>query len=87
MSTMGSGIARGTEKNRGEGRHSHVAAHKDVLPKWVTFSLKIFRHGSHFVQKILKKKSPISRKLQKLVKLAVFKVEKPLKMGPNLQKF
>ena len=33
------------------GGHSHVKAYGDVPPKWVTFSLKILRHGCHFGQK------------------------------------
>ena len=37
------------------GGYSHVKAYGDVPPKWVTFSPKILRHGSHFGQKILRK--------------------------------
>ena len=33
------------------GGYSHVKAYRDVPPKWVTFSPKILRHGSHFGQK------------------------------------
>ena len=33
------------------GGYSHVKAYGDVPPKWVTFSAKILRHGSHFGQK------------------------------------
>ena len=33
----------------GVGRvYSHVKEYRDVPPKWVTFSPKILRHGSHF---------------------------------------
>ena len=33
------------------GGYSHVKAYGDVPPKWVTFSTKFLRHGSHFGQK------------------------------------
>ena len=35
---------------RNPGGYSHVKAYGDVPPKWVTFSAKILRHGSHFAQ-------------------------------------
>ena len=35
----------------GGGGYSHVKAYGDVPPKWVNFSAKILRHGSHFGQK------------------------------------
>ena len=35
----------------GGGGYSYVNAYRDVSPKWVTFSPKILRHGSHFGQK------------------------------------
>ena len=44
------------------------------------FFTKILRNGSHFGQKLQKKK-------KKKMKSAVFEVEKSLDMGPDLQKF
>ena len=67
--------------------YSHVKAYRDVLPKWVTFSPKILRHGSNFGQKILRRGSHFTKKCEKIEKLAVFEVEKPLEMGPNLRTF
>ena len=61
---------------------SRILLYGDVPPKWVTFSPKILRHGSHFGQKsldmgpILVKKSleegPISLKLRKNGKISHF---------------
>ena len=68
-------------KTPGGGR-SHVKAYRDVLPKWVTFSSKILKHGPHFGQKILRESH-----FTKIVKPAVFEAEKPLQMGLDLQKF
>ena len=65
--------------------HAHVKAYGDVLPEWVTFSLKILRHGSHFGQNILRhvRRGPISLEItKKIVKPAVFEVENPSEMGP-----
>ena len=52
----------------GEGQgvwFSHVMAYMDVPPKWVTFSPKVLRYGSHFGQKKPSKEGPISQKLEK----------------------
>ena len=60
----------------GEG-YSHVKAYGDVPPKWVAFSPKILRHGSHFVQKKPLEEGPISQKFS--ANKMKFEVEKPLK--------
>ena len=63
----------------GGGReYLHVKAYGDVLPKWVTFSPKILRHWSHFGPKNPYKGVPFYKNCEKLVKSAVFEVEKPL---------
>ena len=69
------------------GGYSHVKAYGDVPPKWVTFSAKILRHGSHFGQKILRRGSHFKKIAEKIVKTAIFEVQKPLEMGPGLRKF
>ena len=57
-------------------------------PKWVTFSPKILRHGSHFGPNKSLEEGPISTKFaKKIVKSAIFEAEKPIEMDPNLQKF
>ena len=56
-------------------------------PKWVTFSAKILRHGSHFGQKKSLEEGPILQESRKNGKISHFEVEKPLEMGPDLRKF
>ena len=74
------------------GRYSHVKIYGDVAPKWVSFSPKIHRQGSHFRQKSLKE-GPSLRKLRKKVKNHPFlrlkkkRKKKLLKMGPDFRKF
>ena len=63
--------------------YSHKA-YGDVPPKWVTFSPKILRHD--FCQKNPWKRIPFHKNCEKLVKLTIFVVGKPLEMGPNLKK-
>ena len=73
------------------GGYSHIKAYGDVLPKWVTLSQKkSLDTGPILVKKSLEE-GPISQKLQKNknkknVKSAVFVVENPLEMGPDLRK-
>ena len=47
-------FSTGKKYFRPGGGYSHVKAYGDVPPKWVTFSAKLLRHGSHFT-KIAKK--------------------------------
>ena len=75
-----------TNASTPRGGYSHVKAYGDVPPKWVTFSAKILRHGSHFAQKKSLEEGPISQKSRKNRKISHFEVEKPLEMGPDLQK-
>ena len=63
------------------GGYSHVKAYRDVLPKWVTFSPKILKHGSYFGQKKSLEEGPISQKLQKNCKISYFWGRKSLKNG------
>ena len=66
----------------GGGGNSHVKAHRDVLPKWVTFSPKILRHGFHFGQKKSLEEGPISQNMQKKNgKISHFWGRKPLRNG------
>ena len=68
--------------------YSHVKAYRNVLPKWVTFSPKIPRYGSHFgFKKILRGGSHFTKNCEKIVKSAVFETIKPLEMGLDLLKF
>ena len=69
--------------------YSHVKAYGYVPPRWVTFSQKILRHGSHFGVKILRRGSHFTKIAgkKKMVKSTVFEVEKPLVMGSDLRKF
>ena len=60
------------------GGNSRVKAYGDVPPQWDTFSPKILRNGSHFGQNILRRVL-FHKTCKKLVKSAVFEVEKPLK--------
>ena len=54
----------------------------------VTFSPNILRYGPILVKKILlQKRVQFHKTFKKLVKSADFEVEKPLEIGPNLQKF
>ena len=48
------------------GGNSHVKAYRDVPPKWVTFSPKILKHGSHLGQKILRRGSHFTKIAKKL---------------------
>ena len=50
LATLASSVEHGGAMPGGWG-YSHVKAYGDVPPKWVTFSPKILRHGSHFGQK------------------------------------
>ena len=59
---------------------SNVILYKNYLGDFFT---KVLSHGSHFGLKISLKKGPISPK--KKLKSAVFKVDKPLEMGPDLR--
>ena len=64
------------------GWYSHVKAHRNVPPKWVTFSPKILKHGSHFGQKNPWRRVPFYKICRKKnIKSAVFEAEKPLEMG------
>ena len=52
---------------------THMLRHTgDVLPKWVTFSPKILRHGSHFGQKILRGGSHFTKFAKKNGKISCF---------------
>ena len=55
------------------GGYSHVKAYGDVPPKWVTFSAKILRHGSHFGQKNPKKRVPFRKNREKMIKSAILR--------------
>ena len=43
--------------------------------------------GPILVKKILRRGSHFTKIAKKIVKSAIFEVEKPLEMGPNLRKF
>ena len=57
--------------------------------KWPprAFSAKILRHGSHFGLENPEKRVPFHKNREKMVQSALFEVEKPLEMGPDLRKF
>ena len=55
-------------------------------PNGLFFTKKSLDMGPILVRKSLEE-GPISRKFQKIVKSAVFEVEKPLEMAPDLRKF
>ena len=69
------------------GGFSHVKAYGNVLPKWVTLSLKIHRQGSNFGYKILRRGSFFTKIAKKIEKSAIFEVGNSLEMGPNLRIF
>ena len=54
-------------------------------PKWVTFSSKILRHGSHFGHKNPSKRVSFHKNCKKIVKSAVFE-GKPLRNGSQFAK-
>ena len=55
-------IAKIAIRDLNPGGYPHVKAYGDVPPKWVTFSPKILRHGSHFGQKTLRHGSHFGQK-------------------------
>ena len=56
----------------------------DVLPKWVTFSLKILHKGPILVKKILGRGSHFTGIEKKNETLVIFEVENPLEMSRDL---
>ena len=70
----------------GEGGYSHVKAYGDVLPKWLLFQQKSLDTGPILVKKILRRGFHFTKSTKKIVKSALFEVEKPLQIGPDLRK-
>ena len=68
------------------GGYSHVKAYGDVPPKWVAFSPKILRHGSHFKKKKSLEEGPISKNLWKNCKISRFWGRKILRNGSQFAK-
>ena len=51
---------------RSGGGNSHAKAYGDVPPKWVTFSPKILRQGSHFGKKKSLEEGPFHKNREKI---------------------
>ena len=56
-------------------------------PNGLDFQQKSLDMGPILVKKILRRGSHFTKIAKKKVKSAIFEVEKPLEMGPDLQKF